>query len=142
MSMSGRASAPAAPVRTTASMRRASCNGYFGARASVFPTARDAWPISATRCRRVSVRCGPETYCSSPMTAIASTMSRFTSAAIGSSTQRLPAVACATTCSAKVIAADYAVLILDKWLATSFRGERHAERIAQIEALERGESLL
>ena len=40
------------------------------------------------------------------------------------------------------IALDYAVLILDRWLATSFRGERHAERIAQIEALERGESLL
>ncbi len=43
---------------------------------------------------------------------------------------------------AKAIAPDYAVLIVEKWLATSFRGERHAERLAQIEALERGESLL
>jgi ribose 5-phosphate isomerase B len=43
---------------------------------------------------------------------------------------------------AKAIAPDYAVLILEKWLATAFRGERHAERIAQIAALERGESLL
>jgi ribose 5-phosphate isomerase B len=43
---------------------------------------------------------------------------------------------------AKAIAPDYAVLILDKWLATSFRGERHAERLAQIERLENGESLL
>jgi ribose 5-phosphate isomerase B len=43
---------------------------------------------------------------------------------------------------AKAIAADYAVLILEKWLATSFRGGRHAERVAQIAALERGESLL
>jgi ribose 5-phosphate isomerase B len=43
---------------------------------------------------------------------------------------------------AKVVAPDYAVLILERWLATSFRGERHAERIAQIAALERGESLL
>jgi ribose 5-phosphate isomerase RpiB len=34
------------------------------------------------------------------------------------------------------------VLILDRWLSTSFRGERHAERLAQIEKLERGESLL
>jgi ribose 5-phosphate isomerase B len=43
---------------------------------------------------------------------------------------------------AKAIAPDYAVLILDKWLSTSFRGDRHAERLAQIEKLERGESLL
>ena len=43
---------------------------------------------------------------------------------------------------AKAIAPDYAVLILDTWLSTQFRGERHAERIAQIGKLERGESLL
>ena len=43
---------------------------------------------------------------------------------------------------AKAIAPDYAVLILDRWLSTSFRGGRHAERIAQIQALERGEPLL
>jgi ribose 5-phosphate isomerase B len=43
---------------------------------------------------------------------------------------------------AKVVAADYALLIIERWLATSFRGERHAGRIAQIAALERGESLL
>jgi ribose 5-phosphate isomerase B len=43
---------------------------------------------------------------------------------------------------AKAIAPDYAVLILDRWLATSFRGERHAERIAQIAALEDGHTLL
>lgn len=43
---------------------------------------------------------------------------------------------------AKAIAPDYAVLILDRWLETAFRGGRHAERIAQIQALERGETLL
>lgn len=43
---------------------------------------------------------------------------------------------------AKAIAPDYAVLILDTWLATQFRGERHAERLEQIAKLERGESLL
>jgi ribose 5-phosphate isomerase B len=43
---------------------------------------------------------------------------------------------------AKAIAPDYAVLILDRWLSTSFRGERHAARIEQIAKLERGESLL
>ena len=43
---------------------------------------------------------------------------------------------------AKAIAPDYAVLILDRWLATSFRGERHAERIAQIAALEDGQTRL
>jgi ribose 5-phosphate isomerase B len=43
---------------------------------------------------------------------------------------------------AKVVAPDYAELILERWLATSFRGDRHAERLAQIAALERGESLL
>lgn len=43
---------------------------------------------------------------------------------------------------AKAIAPDYAVLILDRWLATAFRGGRHAERIAQIQALEAGETLL
>jgi ribose 5-phosphate isomerase B len=42
---------------------------------------------------------------------------------------------------AKAIAPDYAVLILDRWLSTEFRGGRHAERIAQIQALERGETL-
>jgi ribose 5-phosphate isomerase B len=43
---------------------------------------------------------------------------------------------------AKVVAPDYAELILERWLATPFRGERHAERLAMIAALERGESLL
>jgi ribose 5-phosphate isomerase B len=43
---------------------------------------------------------------------------------------------------AKVVAPDYAVLIVERWLATSFRGGRHAERIDQIGALERGETLL
>lgn len=43
---------------------------------------------------------------------------------------------------AKAIAPDYAVLILDRWLSTEFRGGRHADRIAQIQALERGETLL
>ena len=43
---------------------------------------------------------------------------------------------------AKAIAPDYAVLIVDKWLATSFRGDRHAKRLEQIERLENGESLL
>jgi ribose 5-phosphate isomerase B len=43
---------------------------------------------------------------------------------------------------AKVVAPDYAVLILERWLETSFRGGRHAERLAQIEVLERGDSLL
>jgi ribose 5-phosphate isomerase B len=43
---------------------------------------------------------------------------------------------------AKAIADDYALLIIERWLATSFRGDRHAKRIEQIAALERGESLL
>jgi ribose 5-phosphate isomerase B len=43
---------------------------------------------------------------------------------------------------AKAIAPDYALLIVEKWLSTPFRGERHAARLAQIAALERGESLL
>jgi ribose 5-phosphate isomerase B len=43
---------------------------------------------------------------------------------------------------AKVVAPDYALLIVERWLETSFRGGRHAERLAQIAALERGESLL
>ena len=43
---------------------------------------------------------------------------------------------------AKVVAPDYAELIVERWVATSFRGERHAERVAMIAALERGESLL
>ena len=43
---------------------------------------------------------------------------------------------------AKVVAPDYAELILERWLATPFRGERHQRRLDQIAALERGESLL
>jgi ribose 5-phosphate isomerase B len=43
---------------------------------------------------------------------------------------------------AKIVAPDYAELILERWLATPFRGERHAKRLAMIAALERGESLL
>lgn len=42
---------------------------------------------------------------------------------------------------AKVIAPDLAERILEVWLGTAFRGGRHAERLAQIAALERGESL-
>ncbi|MEQ3549835.1 RpiB/LacA/LacB family sugar-phosphate isomerase [Pseudonocardia nematodicida] len=42
----------------------------------------------------------------------------------------------------KVIAPDAAERILEVWLATEFRGGRHAGRVAQIAALERGESLL
>jgi ribose 5-phosphate isomerase B len=43
---------------------------------------------------------------------------------------------------AKAIAPDYALLILEKWLATPFKGAEHARRIEMIAALERGESLL
>ncbi len=43
---------------------------------------------------------------------------------------------------AKVVAPDYAELIVERWLATSFRGNRHQLRLDQIAALERGESLL
>jgi ribose 5-phosphate isomerase B len=43
---------------------------------------------------------------------------------------------------AKVVDAELAEQILETWLATSFRGERHQTRLDQIAALERGESLL
>jgi ribose 5-phosphate isomerase B len=43
---------------------------------------------------------------------------------------------------AKVVEVELAGQITETWLATSFRGERHAERLAMIAALERGESLL
>jgi ribose 5-phosphate isomerase B len=43
---------------------------------------------------------------------------------------------------AKVVSPELAEQIVEKWLATSFRGERHQQRIDQIAALERGESLL
>jgi ribose 5-phosphate isomerase B len=43
---------------------------------------------------------------------------------------------------AKVVDAGLAEEILETWLATSFRGERHQQRLDQIAALERGESLL
>ena len=43
---------------------------------------------------------------------------------------------------AKVVSPELAEQILEKWLATSFRGERHQQRLDQIAALERGESLL
>ena len=43
---------------------------------------------------------------------------------------------------AKVVDAALAERILETWLATSFRGDRHARRLDQISALERGESLL
>ena len=43
---------------------------------------------------------------------------------------------------AKAIAPDYALLILERWLETPFRGAEHARRVEMIGALERGESLL
>jgi ribose 5-phosphate isomerase B len=43
---------------------------------------------------------------------------------------------------AKVVDGDLAEQIVETWLATSFRGERHQQRLDQIAALERGESLL
>ncbi len=43
---------------------------------------------------------------------------------------------------AKVVSPELAERIVEKWLATPFRGERHQRRLDQIAALERGESLL
>ena len=43
---------------------------------------------------------------------------------------------------AKVVEPELAEQILETWLATPFRGERHRRRLDQIAALERGESLL
>ncbi|WP_204261727.1 RpiB/LacA/LacB family sugar-phosphate isomerase [Blastococcus saxobsidens] len=43
---------------------------------------------------------------------------------------------------AKVIAPGTAELVLATWLATPFKGDVHARRVAMIQALERGESLL
>jgi ribose 5-phosphate isomerase B len=43
---------------------------------------------------------------------------------------------------AKVVPPELAEQILEIWLATPFRGDRHQRRLDQIAALERGESLL
>jgi ribose 5-phosphate isomerase B len=43
---------------------------------------------------------------------------------------------------AKVVDPELAEQIVETWLATSFRGDRHQKRLDQIAALERGESLL
>jgi ribose 5-phosphate isomerase B len=43
---------------------------------------------------------------------------------------------------AKVVGPELAEEIVETWLATPFRGDRHQQRIDQIAALERGESLL
>jgi ribose 5-phosphate isomerase B len=43
---------------------------------------------------------------------------------------------------AKAIAPDYALLILQTWLETPFKGAEHARRVEMIARLERGESLL
>jgi ribose 5-phosphate isomerase B len=43
---------------------------------------------------------------------------------------------------AKVVEPELAEQIVEAWLATPFKGEPHATRLAMIAALERGESLL
>ncbi|HEX7298518.1 MAG TPA: RpiB/LacA/LacB family sugar-phosphate isomerase [Solirubrobacteraceae bacterium] len=43
---------------------------------------------------------------------------------------------------AKVVSPELAERIVETWLATPFKGERHQRRLDQIAALERGESLL
>jgi ribose 5-phosphate isomerase B len=43
---------------------------------------------------------------------------------------------------AKVVTPELAEQILATWLATPFKGERHQNRLDQIAALERGESLI
>jgi ribose 5-phosphate isomerase B len=43
---------------------------------------------------------------------------------------------------AKVVTPELAEQILETWLATPFKGDRHQKRLDQIAALERGESLL
>lgn len=43
---------------------------------------------------------------------------------------------------AKIVGAELAEQILEAWLTTAFRAGRHARRLNQIAALERGESLL
>ena len=43
---------------------------------------------------------------------------------------------------AKVVGPEQAEAILERWLATAFRGGPHARRLEMIAALERGESLL
>ena len=43
---------------------------------------------------------------------------------------------------AKVVSPELAEQIVGTWLDTSFRGERHQQRLDQIAALERGESLI
>lgn len=43
---------------------------------------------------------------------------------------------------ARIIGADVAAHIVDLWLSTAFSGGRHAERLAMIAAIERGEELV
>jgi ribose 5-phosphate isomerase B len=43
---------------------------------------------------------------------------------------------------AKVVEPELAEQIVDAWLATPFKGAEHARRLAMVERLERGESLL
>lgn len=42
---------------------------------------------------------------------------------------------------ARVIAPEYAMMIVDEFLSANFEGERHAQRVRMIEAIERGETL-
>ncbi|MFA9431889.1 RpiB/LacA/LacB family sugar-phosphate isomerase [Egicoccus sp. AB-alg2] len=42
---------------------------------------------------------------------------------------------------AKITAPDLAMRIVDRWLTTDFTGGKHARRLAQIAAMERGESI-
>ena len=43
---------------------------------------------------------------------------------------------------AKIVTPELAEQIVETWLATEFKGDRHQRRLDQIAALERGESLL
>ncbi|MDR2753199.1 MAG: ribose 5-phosphate isomerase B [Oscillospiraceae bacterium] len=43
---------------------------------------------------------------------------------------------------ARVVGRELAKMILDEWLAASFEGGRHAERVAMIDAIEAGKSLI
>jgi ribose 5-phosphate isomerase B len=43
---------------------------------------------------------------------------------------------------AKIVGPELAEQIVETWLATAFKGDRHRKRLDQIAALERGESLI
>ena len=103
--------------------------------------ARAALAVARGECGRGIVLCGTGVGISMAVSKVRGIRCAVCSEPYSAAMSRLHNDANMLALGARVVGSELAKLIVRTWLTTDFDGDRHARRVGQIMALERGEAL-